>query len=102
MAIRPREGRLSAPAIAALTQELAARFGNRLVTSHAVREQHAHTLTWTAPQPPDAVVFAQNRDDVIDCVTICARHDAPIIPFGAGSSLEGHTNAPFGGVSLKP
>ena len=79
---------------------LAARFGNRLVTSEAVRVQHGHTLTWLANAPPDAVVFAETREDVIDAVRICAAHDAPIIPFGAGTSLEGHVNALHGGVSL--
>ena len=46
-------------AVAAVVEKLAARFGNRLVTSQAVREQHAHTTTWLQSQPPDAVVFAQ-------------------------------------------
>ena len=92
---RPAPEELAA-ALAALT----ARFGDRRSTSTAIRGQHAHTLTWTPPQPPDAVVFAEGRQDVIDCVLICAKHGVPIIPFGAGSSLEGHVNAPYGGVSL--
>jgi D-lactate dehydrogenase (cytochrome) len=79
---------------------LAARFGNRLVTSTAVREQHGHTLTWIANQPPDAVVFPQSTEDVQDAVKLCAAHRMPVIPFGAGTSLEGHLNAPQGGVSL--
>ncbi|MGL4729785.1 MAG: FAD-binding oxidoreductase [Bosea sp. (in: a-proteobacteria)] len=92
--------RPSAAAIEALTQELAARFGNRLVTSLAVRQQHASTVTWIENQPPDAVVYAQNAEDVADAVKLCARHRVPVIPFGAGSSLEGHVNAPLGGVSI--
>jgi D-lactate dehydrogenase (cytochrome) len=99
-AIRRREGRLSPRAVADLTEALAARFGAGLVTSEAVRLQHGHTLTWLENAPPDAVVFAQTREDVIDAVRICAAHDAPIVPFGAGSSLEGHVNALHGGVSL--
>jgi D-lactate dehydrogenase (cytochrome) len=83
-------------AIGALT----ARFGNRLVTSTAVREQHGHTLTWIANQPPDAVLFPQSTEDVQDAVRLCAAHRMPVIPFGAGTSLEGHVNAPLGGVSL--
>jgi D-lactate dehydrogenase (cytochrome) len=79
---------------------LAARFGNRLVTSTAVREQHGHTLTWIPNQPPDAVVFPQSTEDVQDAVRLCAAHRVPVIPFGAGTSLEGHLNAPQGGVSL--
>jgi len=83
----------------AITQ-LAAAFGNRLVTSLAVREQHANTLTWIANQPPDAVVFPHSTEEVQSIVRICAAHDVPIIPFGVGTSLEGHVNAPFGGVSI--
>ena len=55
---------------------LAAQFGNRLVTSQAVREQHGHTVTWTANQPPDAVVFPQTTEDVVDAVRLCAGHAA--------------------------
>ena len=98
--IRKREGRLAPDAVAALNSALAARFGNHFSASEAIRRQHGHTLTWLENQPPDAVVFAETRDDVIDLVKLCAKHDAPIVPFGTGSSLEGHVNAPHGGVSL--
>jgi D-lactate dehydrogenase (cytochrome) len=98
--VRRRDGKLSAQSVAKLTTALAARFGNRLVTSEAVRMQHGHTLTWIPVAPPDAVVFAEDREDVIDTVRICAAHDAPIVPFGVGTSLEGHVNALHGGVSL--
>ena len=80
--------------------QLAAAFGNRMVTSLAVREQHANTLTWVPNQPPDAVIYPQSTEDVQKIVRICAAHGLPIIPFGVGTSLEGHVNAPFGGVSL--
>ena len=80
--------------------ELAAAFGNRLVTSQAVREQHGNTLTWIANQPPDAVVYPQSTEDVQQVVRICAAHGLPVIPFGVGTSLEGHVNAPLGGVSI--
>jgi D-lactate dehydrogenase (cytochrome) len=83
-----------------VVQALAARFGNRLVTSQAVREQHANTTTWIANQPPDAVVFPQSSADVQEIVRICAAHRVPVIPFGTGTSLEGHINAPLGGVSI--
>jgi D-lactate dehydrogenase (cytochrome) len=79
---------------------LAAAFGNRLVTSQAVREQHGNTLTWIENQPPDAVVFPQSTDDVQEAVRICVQHEVPVIPFGTGTSLEGHINAPLGGVTL--
>src|SRR5262249_15470830 len=79
----------SADAIA----ELTAAFGNRLVTSMAVREQHANTTTWIENQPPDAVVFPQDAGDVQTIVRISARHRMPVIAFGTGTSLEGHINA---------
>ena len=80
--------------------ELMASFGNLLVTSRAVCEQHANITTWHMVAPPDAVVFPQSTEDVQHAVRICARHRVPVIPFGTGTSLEGHTNAPFGGLSI--
>src|SRR5437899_2470698 len=87
-------------AVKAVVAALAARFGNRLVTSQAVRQQHGNTVTWIENQPPDAVVFPQSTEDVQEIVRICAAHRVPIIPFGTGTSLEGHVNAPQGGVSI--
>src|SRR6188508_713467 len=87
-------------AIEAAVRALAAKFGNRLVTSQAVRQQHGNTVTWIENQPPDAVVFPQSTEDVQDIVRICAAHRVPIIAFGTGTSLEGHVNAPQGGVSV--
>lgn len=98
--LRRRDGRLPARAAADLTAALAARFGAKLSTADAVRLQHGHTLTWIDNAPPDAVVFAETRQDVVDAVNIAAAHDAPIVPFGAGTSLEGHVNALYGGVSI--
>ena len=74
--------------------------GSRGRDAQAVREQHANTTTWIANQPPDAVVFPQATEEVQDIVRICAAHRVPVIPFGTGTSLEGHVNAPFGGVSI--
>jgi D-lactate dehydrogenase (cytochrome) len=79
---------------------LAPRYGNRLVTSRAVREQHANTTTWLENQPPDAVVFPQATEEVQEIVRLCARERVPVIAFGAGTSLEGQVNAPRGGISL--
>ena len=76
------------------------RFGDRFQTGESVREQHAHTLTYIQNQPPDAVVFAQSAEDVSWIVRVCAQHGCPVIPFGAGSSLEGQLNAPDGGISI--
>ncbi len=74
--------------------------GERLSTGEAVRLQHAHTINWIPPQPPDAVVFPMSTAEVARIVSICAEHCVPMIPFGTGSSLEGHVNAPSGGVSI--
>jgi D-lactate dehydrogenase (cytochrome) len=90
----------NAKGIAAAIAALTAAFGNRVVTSLVVREQHGNTLTWVPNQPPDAVVYPQNTGDVQTIVRICADNRAPVIPFGVGTSLEGHINAPLGGVSI--
>src|SRR5438876_3200305 len=87
-------------AVKAVVAALTAKFGNRVVTSQAVREQHANTTTWIANEPPDAMVFPQATGDVQDIVRICAKLRVPVIPFGTGTSLEGHINAPYGGVSI--
>ena len=93
---KPRDPAKRASGVAALT----AAFGNRVVTSQAVREQHGNTLTWLPNEPPDAVIYPQSTEDVQKIVRICGEHGLPIIPFGVGSSLEGHVNAPQGGVSV--
>ena len=87
-------------AAAAVVAALAARFGNRLVTSQAVREQHGNTLTWIVNQPPDAVIFPQTTADVQDIVRLCAKERVPVIAFGTGTSLEGQVNAPHGGICV--
>ena len=75
-------------------------FGERFQTGDAIREQHGHTTTWIRNQAPDAVVFARSTDDVAAVVKVCAAHKVPVIAFGTGTSLEGHVNAPAGGVSI--
>lgn len=76
------------------------RFGDRLQTGTAIREQHGHTTTWIENQSPDAVVFPHTTQDVSEIVKTCAAHRVPVIPFGTGTSLEGHVNAPAGGISV--
>ncbi|MEX0343937.1 MAG: FAD-binding oxidoreductase [Rhizobiaceae bacterium] len=86
--------------IKAAVSILKQRFGERLSTGEAVREQHSHTTTYIPSQLPDAVVFANAVEDVRNIVEVCAEHRVPIIPFGVGTSLEGHVNAPGGGISI--
>lgn len=76
------------------------RFGDRCQTGLAIREQHGHTTTWVPNQAPDAVVFVEGHDEVVEIVRTCATHRVPVIPFGVGTSLEGHVNAPLGGISV--
>src|SRR5262245_25450250 len=85
-----------ATAVAILRQ----RFGDRLQTGEAIRRQHANTITWIPNQPPDAVIWVESQAEVCEVVRVASAHRVPIIPFGAGTSLEGHINAPQGGLSL--
>jgi D-lactate dehydrogenase (cytochrome) len=79
---------------------LAQRFGERFSRSEAIRRQHGQTLTWLPTQPPDAVVFPESTAEVAEIVRICGDHRVPVIAYGVGTSLEGHVNAPFGGVTV--
>ncbi len=81
-------------------QALKALLGKRLSTSRAMRLQHGEDHTWHETACPDAVVFVETTGEVVKIVKICAEYGLPIIPFGAGSSLEGHIRAPLGGVTL--
>ena len=76
------------------------RYGERFQTGQAIRQQHGHTTTYSPGQAPDGVLFAEAAEEVQDAVRICADHNVPVIPFGTGSSLEGHVNAPGGGISV--
>ncbi|WP_137157924.1 FAD-linked oxidase C-terminal domain-containing protein [Rhizobium sp. FKL33] len=75
-------------------------FGQRFSTAQAYRDQHCHTTTWVPSQAPDGVIFIESADDVKAAVRIAADYRVPLIPFGAGSSLEGQVNAASGGFSL--
>lgn len=76
------------------------KFGDRLQTGQAIREQHGHTTTWIENQSPDAVVYPHSTEEVSEIVQTCAQHKVPVIAFGTGTSLEGHVNAPAGGISV--
>ena len=84
----------------ALLAELVTILGERVSTSAAVREHHSKDESYRDPAAPDAVVFPRTTDEVSAIVAACARHRAPIVSFGAGTSLEGHVMALRGGVCL--
>ena len=86
--------------IAAVLGILKQRFGERFQTGQAICAQHAHTTTYIPAQAPDGVVFPETTEEVQAVVRACAAHRVPVIAFGVGSSLEGHVNAPGGGISL--
>lgn len=83
-----------------LLEALAARFGAQCSTALAVREQHGRDESSFEAPPPAAVVFAQGTQDVADAVRLASQYDTPVIPFGVGSSLEGHLLAVQGGISV--
>ncbi len=82
--------------IAALTE----RFGAALSTREAICHEHASGEGFVAARQPDAVLFAKTTGDVAAAVKICAAHRVPVIPFGVGTSLEGHVHAVCGGVTI--
>jgi D-lactate dehydrogenase (cytochrome) len=86
--------------IEVLTEQLKALLGDRCSTNPTQREHHSHGESWHAAGSPDVVVFPTTSDEVSAIVRIAAAVGAPVVPFGAGSSLEGHVNALAGGVSI--
>jgi len=84
----------------ALIDTLKARFAERCSTALVVREQHGRDESSFDVPPPAAVVFAQNTAEVAEVVSLAAQHKVPVIPFGVGSSLEGHLLAVQGGISI--
>jgi D-lactate dehydrogenase (cytochrome) len=91
---------LTAAARSALVADLRALLGDRATTNATQIEHHSHGESWHAPGAPDVVVFPVSTAEVSAIVATAARHGAAIVPFGAGSSLEGHVTAVAGGVSL--
>jgi D-lactate dehydrogenase (cytochrome) len=85
---------------AAMLQALRVHFGERLSTATAVREQHGRGESVYDAAPPEAVLFCESNEDVAFAVKLAHEHAVPVIPFGVGSSLEGHLLAVQGGISL--
>ena len=84
----------------ALIDALQARFGAQCSLAQAVREQHGRDEGSLQAPPPSAVVFAESTQDVADAVKLASQYEVPVIPYGAGSSLEGHLLAVQGGISI--
>ena len=89
----------SAPVAAALA-ELGPLLGDRLLTSASARAHYGAAESWLPAAPPEAVAIALSTEEVSRILAICNRHGAPVIPFGAGSSIEGQVLAPLGGITL--
>ncbi|MDH5749144.1 MAG: FAD-binding protein [Rhodospirillales bacterium] len=83
-----------------LLNEIRAIVGDRLTLSQSVRDQHGTDESYHKPYPPDAVVYPRSTEEVSEIVKVCARHKAPVIPYGTGTSLEGHIAALEGGICL--
>jgi D-lactate dehydrogenase (cytochrome) len=91
---------MTSPAIAAAVSELRALFGERLSTSQPIRDHHGRDESYFPPAPPDAVAWPLSTEDVRQAILVCRRHAVPVIPYGAGTSLEGHVLATSGGICL--
>ncbi|MBM3778785.1 MAG: FAD-binding protein [Acidimicrobiia bacterium] len=91
---------LTPVAVRLLTADLRALLGERASTGAAQRKHHSHGESWHTAGEPDVVVFPATTREVSEIVRIAARHSAPLVPFGAGTSLEGHVSCLHGGVSI--
>lgn len=87
-------------AVESVLPALQQRFGERVSIVQAVREQHARGEGLATSLAPDAVVWPLDKHEVCAILALCNEHRVPVIAFGAGSSLEGHVSAPYGGVCI--
>ena len=92
--------RLTAASRDALLSELRTLLGDRCTTNATELEHHSHSESWHPAGVPDVVVYPLSTDEVSAVLSAAARAGAPVVPFGAGSSLEGHVNAVEGGISI--
>ncbi|HYB55566.1 MAG TPA: FAD-linked oxidase C-terminal domain-containing protein [Alphaproteobacteria bacterium] len=99
MSVQPKTA--AAPRLpTAAAHELKALLGERFTTAMAVRQLHGKDESSFRPAPPDAVAYAHSTEEVSEIVKLCARHKVPVIPFGTGTSLEGHVLAIKGGLCI--
>lgn len=88
------------PASAAVISDLVALFGNRVLLSASALDHYRATESWIPAAPPDAVVRLASTAEVSQALAICHRHGAAVIPFGAGSSMEGQVIASAGAITF--
>lgn len=81
-------------------QELQPILGDRMSVDNAIRNAHGVGFSYHECRPPDVVVYPKSTEEIAGIVTICAQYSVPIIPFGAGTSVEGHVLALYGGVCI--
>ena len=93
-------GTLSDTSVSAAVAELKRLLGPRASDAASVREHHSHGESYHTPAPPDIVCFPTTTDEVVEIVRTSARHQLPVVPFGAGTSLEGHVHAVRGGICI--
>ena len=83
-----------------LYDDIKALLGDRVSTAEAIREQHGHDEGWHPTEAPAAVCFPESAEEVSEIVKLCAASGTPVVPYGTGTSLEGHVQAVEGGVSI--
>ncbi|GLQ05800.1 FAD-binding oxidoreductase [Sneathiella chinensis] len=86
--------------LSVVKDQLVALLGDRCSSAQAVRDQHSKGESWHEPIAPDLVCFARSTEEVSEIVKVCAAHKVPVVPFAAGTSLEGHVHAVEGGVCI--
>lgn len=91
---------VAAADLTGILEGLERRFPGRVARGEAIRRQHANALTFHAAEPPDAVVWPESTEEVQAIVRAATAAGVPVIGFGAGTSLEGHVNAPLGGICV--
>ncbi len=88
------------PAADTVIAQARAFLGERITTNAALREQHSHGEDTQPPVMPDAVAFIDSGAEAAQLLSLCHAHGVPVVPFGAGTSLEGHVTPVRGGISL--
>ncbi len=91
---------MQTPATQTIFDDLHALLGDRLTADTQTRNAHGAGFSYHACQPPDWVVYPNSTEEVAEIVRLCAQHQVPIVPFGAGTSIEGHILALHGGVCM--